>query len=166
MAVRAAGSLLHAHVRRGRRCVLVVNSAAREVQPVTSEAGDWQRALEVLAAAEPTATTPAFALLEAGVNAAARSLELVVVTSRVDARLVDRLVQRALSRHGVSLVYVEPASFAGRAAPPEPLLLRLQAIGVPVAVVRRGADLAAALVRAGRRRLRRTALVVARSRAA
>ena len=144
-AVRAAGSLLHAQVRRGRRCVLVVNSAAREVQAVASEAGDWQRALEVLAAAEPTATTPAFALLESGVNPAARSLELVVVTSRVDARLVDRLVQRALSRHGVSLVYVEPASFAGRSAPPEPLLLRLQAVGIPVAVVRRGADLAAAL---------------------
>jgi uncharacterized protein (DUF58 family) len=145
VAVRAAGSLLLAQVHRGRRCALVVNSAAREVQPVTSEAGDWQRALEVLAAAEPTATTPAFALLESRVNPAARSLELVVVTSRVDARLVDRLVQRALSRHGVSLVYVEPASFAGRAARPEPLLLRLQAIGVPVAVVRRGADLAAAL---------------------
>jgi uncharacterized protein (DUF58 family) len=145
VAVRAAGSLLLAEVHRGRHCALVVNSAAREVQPVTSEAGDWQRALEVLAAAEPTATTPAFALLESRVNPAARSLELVVVTSRVDARLVDRLVQRALSRHGVSLVYVEPASFAGRAARPEPLLLRLQAIGVPVAVVRRGADLAAAL---------------------
>ncbi len=145
VAARAAGSLLYAQVRRGRRCVLVVNSAAREVQPVTSEAGDWQRALEVLAAAEPTATTPAFALLESGVNPAARALELVVVTSRIDARLVDRLVQRALSRHGVSLVYVEPAGFAGRPARPEPLLLRLQAIGVPVAVVRRGADLSAAL---------------------
>jgi len=144
-AVRAAGSLLHAQMRSGRRCVLVVNSAAREVQTVASEAGDWQRALEVLAAAEPTATTPAFALLESGVSPAARSLELVVVTSRVDVSLVDRLVQRALSRHGVSLVYVEPASFAGRPAKPEPLLLRLQAIGVPVAVVHRGADLAAAL---------------------
>ena len=144
-AVRAAGSLLYAHVRRGQRCVLVVNSAAREVQPVTSEAGDWPRALEVLAAAEATSTTPAFALLESGAGAAARSLELVVVTSRVDTRLVDRLVQRALSRHGVSLVYVEPASFAGRPSPPEPLLLRLQAVGVPVAVVRRGADLTAAL---------------------
>jgi uncharacterized protein (DUF58 family) len=144
-AVRAAGSLLHAQVRRGRRCVLVVNSAAREIQPIASGAGDWQRALEVLAAAEPSAATPAFALLESGVNPAARSLELVVVTSRVDARLVDLLVQRALSRHGVSLVYVEPASFAGRKAPPEPLLLRLQAIGIPVAVIPRGADLAAAL---------------------
>src|SRR5205823_10992472 len=37
VAVRAAGSILHAHVLRSRRCALVVNSAAREVQPVNSE---------------------------------------------------------------------------------------------------------------------------------
>ena len=145
VAVRAAGSILLAHVRRKRRCVLVLNSAAREEQPVGSEAGDWPRALELLAAAEPTARTPAFALLEASGSAVARSLELVVVTSRVDAPLVDRLVQRALSRRGVSLVFVEPASFAGRAPVPEPGLLRLQAAGIPVAVVHRGDDLAAAL---------------------
>ena len=40
---------------------------------------------------------------------------------------------------------VESASFAGRPYRPEPELLRLQAAGVPIAVVRRGADLAAAL---------------------
>jgi hypothetical protein len=42
----------------------------------------------------------------------------------------------------VSLVFVDPASFA---TPPkattEPLLLRLQATGIPVAVVRRGDNL-------------------------
>src|SRR5205814_4894310 len=42
VAVRAAGSILHAHVRRGRRCVLVVNSAARDVQSVATETGDWR----------------------------------------------------------------------------------------------------------------------------
>ena len=145
VAVRAAGSILLAHVRRKRRCVLVVNSASREEQPVGSELGDWPRALELLAGAEPTARTPAFALLEAAGSAVARSLELVVVTSRVDVPLVDRLVQRALSRRGVSFVFVEPASFADRPAAPEPGLLRLQAAGIPVAVVRRGDDLAAAL---------------------
>jgi len=145
VAVRAAGSILRSHVQRGRRCVLIVNSAARETQPIASEGGDWRRALELLAGCEPTGRTPAFALLEASGGAAARSLELVVVTSRIDAPLVDRLVQRALSRRGVSLVHVEPASFAGAEPRPEPLLLRLQAAGVPVAVVRRGDDLAAAL---------------------
>ena len=145
VAVRAAGSILHAHVRHGRRCVLVVNSAAREVQSVATEAGDWRRALEVLAAAEPDARIPAFALLRAEGGIAARALELVVVTSRLDAALVDRLVQRVLSRRGVSLVYVEPASFAGRSGEREPQLLRLQAAGIPFAVVRRGDDLVAAL---------------------
>jgi uncharacterized protein (DUF58 family) len=138
VAVRAAGSILQAHMRRQRRCALVVNSAARDVQPINSDA-DWRRALEVLAAAEPDARTPAYALLQAGGGVVARSLELVVVTSRVDVRLVDRLVQRALSRHAVSLVYVE-------AVPgPQPQLLRLQAAGIAVAVVRSGDDLAAAL---------------------
>ena len=131
---RAAGSILQAHHRRGRRCALVVNSAARETQAIATDA-NWRRALEILAAAEPTARTPAFALLQADGGMAARSLELVVVTSRIDVPLVDRLVQRALSRRGVSLVYVE-------AAPgPQPQLLRLQAVGIPVAIVRSGDDL-------------------------
>jgi uncharacterized protein (DUF58 family) len=138
VAVRAAGSILRAHRRAGRRCALVVNSAARESQSVTTEA-EWRRALEVLAAAEPDAHTPAFALLQADGGVAARALELVVVTAVVDVALADRLVQRTLSRHGVSLVYVETTSR------PEPQLLRLQAVGVPVAVVRPGGDLAAAL---------------------
>ena len=138
VAVRAAGSVLRAHARRGRRCALVVNSAARDVQTVATES-DWHRALEVLAAAERDAATPAFALLQADGGVAARSLELIVVTSRVDAPLADRLVQRALSRRGTSLVYVE--SEPG----PAPQLLRLQSVGIPVAVVRPGEDLAAAL---------------------
>jgi uncharacterized protein (DUF58 family) len=138
VAVRAAGSVLQAQARRGRRCALVVNSAARDVQTVATES-DWHRALEVLAAAERDAATPAFALLQADGGVAARSLELVVVTSRVDAPLADRLVQRALSRRGTSLVYVE--SEPG----PAPQLLRLQSVGIPVAVVRPGEDLAAAL---------------------
>jgi len=138
VAVRAAGSILQAHHRRGRRCALVVNSAARETQTVATDA-NWRRALELLAAAEPTARTPVSALLHADGGIAARSLELVVVTSRVDVPLVDRLVQRALSRRGVSLVYVE--AMPG----PQPQLLRLQAAGIPVTVVRSGDDLAAAL---------------------
>jgi uncharacterized protein (DUF58 family) len=138
IAVRVSGSILQAHHRRGRRCALVVNSAALESQPIATE-GHWRRALELLAATEPTAQTPAFALLQAEGGVAARSLELVVVTSRVDVRLVDRLVQRALSRRGVSLVYVETSP------EPEPQLLRLQAAGIPVAVVRSGDDLAVAL---------------------
>jgi uncharacterized protein (DUF58 family) len=138
VAVRAAGSILRAHVRHGRRCALVVNSAVPEVQPVATE-HDWRRALELLACAEPDARTPAYALVHARGGVVARSLELVVVTPRLDAPLVDRLVQRALSRLGVSVVYV--ATSPAR----EPQLLRLQALGIPLAIVRPGDDLAAVL---------------------
>jgi len=145
VAVRAAGSILRAQVRRGRRCVLVLNTAGREVQAVSSDGPEWQRALELLAGAEPDARTPAAALLQSADGPAARSLELVVVTSRVERSLVDRLLERALTRRPVALVYVEAESFAGRPRRPEPALLRLQAAGVPVAVVRQGEDLATAL---------------------
>jgi uncharacterized protein (DUF58 family) len=144
-AVRAAGSILLAQIRRGRRCVLALNTSARETQTVSADGGEWQRALELLAAAEPDASRPAAALLESGVSPMARSLELVVVTSRVDTALVNRLLERALTRRAVALVHVEAASFVGRPHRPEPALLRLQAAGVSIAVVRQSEDLAAAL---------------------
>jgi uncharacterized protein (DUF58 family) len=144
-AVRAAGSILLTQVRRGRRCVLVLNTAERETQAVSSDGPEWQQTLELLAATEADAPHPAVALLESGVGPAARSLELVVVTSRIEPRLVNRLLERALTRRSVALVHVEAASFSGRPHRPEPDLLRLQAAGIPVAVVRRGEDLAAAL---------------------
>ncbi len=140
--VRAAGSLLDAYVRRGRRAVLAVNSADREVQHVHSAAADWRRALELLAAAEPTGRARLTGLLSEEGSAAARAVELLVVTARLDSDLVDRLVQRSLSRRKVSLVYVDAASFAGKASPSEPALLRLDAAGIAVAVVRRSDDLA------------------------
>ena len=145
--VRAAGSILHAHVRRGRRSVLVVNSALAEAQRVHSADGDWRSALELLAAVEPTGRIPLATLLAVEESPAARALDLVVVTARPAPELVDRLVQRALARRRASLVYVDAASFTEGAAArrPEPGLLRLQAAGVPVAVLRRGDDLAACL---------------------
>jgi uncharacterized protein (DUF58 family) len=143
--VRAAGSILDAYVRRGRRAVLVVNSERREVQHVHSPAADWRRALELLAAVEPNGNTPAARLLTEENSPAARALELVVVTARLEDALIDRLVQRALSRRRVSIVFVDPASFGGAARRVEPGLLRLHAAGVSVAVVRAGDDLGAAL---------------------
>jgi uncharacterized protein (DUF58 family) len=145
MQVRAAGSILESYVRRGRRAVLVVNSERRDVQQVHSPAADWRRALELLAAAEPTGRGSLARLLAEHDGPAARALELAVVTARLEAGLVDRLVQRALSRRKVSLVYVDPASFNGAPRRPEPLLLRLGGAGIPVAVVRAGDDLASAL---------------------
>jgi uncharacterized protein (DUF58 family) len=145
VAVRVAGSILRAQVRNGRRCVLLLNTADRETQIVSSEGPEWQRALELLAAAEPDARGPAAALLQSADAPAARSLELVVVTSRIERSLVDRLLQRAVTKRSAALVHVEPESFVGRRRNPNPELLRLQTGGVPVVVVRQGDDLASAL---------------------
>jgi hypothetical protein len=123
----------------------VLNSERRQVQHVHSPAADWRRALELLAAVEATGDTPVSRLLAEEDGPAARALELVVVTSRLEHALVDRLVQRALSRRKVSIVFVDAASFNGAARRPKPALLRLHAAGIPVAVVRAGDDLAASL---------------------
>jgi uncharacterized protein (DUF58 family) len=140
--VRAAGSLLLAHVRRGRRAVLVVNGAHAELQGIRSAQGDWRQALDLLAAVEPESGPPLAAVLADQSSAVARSLELAVVTASLAPRLVERLVERALASGSVSVIFVDPSSFAGAAPKPLPELLRLQAAGVAVAVVREGDDLA------------------------
>jgi uncharacterized protein (DUF58 family) len=148
--VRAAGSILKAHASRGRRAALIVNSASRPYQRVHSFDGDWLRAFELLAAVEPDGPTPVAALLADEAGPAGRSLELTVVTASLAPRLVDRLLQRMMNRHGATLVYVDRASFAdAEATQLDPGLaaqvLRLQRGGVPVAVLRRGDDLAGKL---------------------
>jgi uncharacterized protein (DUF58 family) len=148
--VRAAGSILRAHASRGRRAALIVNSAGRTYQRVHSFDGDWHRALEVLAGVEPDGPMPVAAMLADEGGPAGRALELTVVTASLSPRLVDRLLQRTMNRHSATLVYVEPASFADSAPTSlDPgvagLALRLQRGGVPVAVLRRGDDLAAKL---------------------
>jgi uncharacterized protein (DUF58 family) len=144
--VRAAGSILAAHARRGRRALLVVNSLSREVQQVRAEDADWRRTLELLAAVEANGRIPVAALLRDEAGAAARALDLTVVTAQLSPALVDGLVQRSVSRRPVSLVYVDPLSFAPEPKlVAQPALLRLQAAGVPVAVLRRGDHLAAKL---------------------
>src|SRR4051794_260433 len=140
--VRAAGSLLLSHVRRGRRAVLVVNGAHAEQHRVRSAESDWRQALDLLAAAEPEPGPPLPAGLSNEASAVARSLELAVVTSSLPPRLVERLVERALASGSVSLVYVDPTSFAGAPRRPLPELLRLHAAGVAVATLREGDDLA------------------------
>jgi uncharacterized protein (DUF58 family) len=139
--VRAAGSLLLAHVRRGRRALLVINGAQREHQGVRSAEGDWRAALDLLAAAEPEPGPPLAAVLADESSSVGRALELCVVTASLPARLVERLVDRALGSGHVSLVLVDPASFAGTGPTARPELLRLQAAGVALVVVRAGDDL-------------------------
>lgn len=146
MQVRAAGSLLRAHARGGRRAALVVNSAGRETLGLHGDDGDWRRALDALAAAEPNGTVPAAALLGEDATPAARALDLTVVTAKLSPDLVDRLIQRAGARRGTSVVYVHAPSFGGSSERVrDPALLRLGAAGIPVAALRRGDDLAATL---------------------
>jgi uncharacterized protein (DUF58 family) len=148
--VRAAGSLLLAQARRGRRAVLVVNGAQRTTQRVHSYETDWRAAYDLLAAAEPDGRTPVSALLAEEASAAAVARELTVVTSALSSQLVERLLQRSLGQRQAALVFVEPNGSGER----RPGLLRLQAAGVPVAIVRSDDDLREKLSAAT---LRRTA---------
>jgi hypothetical protein len=148
--VQAAGSILRAHAARGRRAALIVNCASRAYQRVHSFDGDWTRALEMLAAVEPDGPTPLAAMLADEAGPAARALELTVVTANLSPRLAERLAQRVFQRHSATLVYVDPASFGevpARELDPAVAgqILRLERAGVPVAIVRRGDDLVAAL---------------------
>lgn len=150
LAVRAAGSILKAHASRGRRAALLVNSARPVYQRVHSFDGDWHRALELLAAVEPDGHTPVAGLLADEGGAASRALELTVVTSALSPRLAERIANRALARHLANVVFVDGASFGPDPKPtttPEAAaqLIRLQRAGVPVVVLRRGADLRAQL---------------------
>jgi uncharacterized protein (DUF58 family) len=143
--VRAAGSLLKAQVWRDRRSVLVITSVRQETLRVQTYAGDWRAAIEALAAAEATGRLPLAAVLGDDSGPVSRAYELALITSRLEAGLVDRLVHRALAQRRVSVVYVDAPTFAGAQPAREPGLLRLQAAGVPVAVLRHGDDLARAL---------------------
>jgi uncharacterized protein (DUF58 family) len=140
--VRAAGSLLLAQVKRGRRAVLVVNGALRTTQRVHSYETDWRPAYDLLAAAEADGRTPAAALLGDEGSTVSRARELTVVTAELPPRLVERLLHRSLSQRRAALVYVDAPSFTnGGDRTRQPDLLRLQAAGVPVAVLAAGDDL-------------------------
>jgi hypothetical protein len=77
----------------------------------------------------------------------ARALELTVVTASLAPLLVERLLRRTLGQQRAALVYVDPTSFGRNGAhpAPQPAVLRLQAGGVPVAVIRSGDDLGSKL---------------------
>jgi uncharacterized protein (DUF58 family) len=150
--VRAAGSIVWAHARRGRNASLVVTSAAADSVSVRSYEQDWPRALESLAAAEQDGRRPLEAFLGETSGPAAGASDLVTVTAALRPALVEALISRAVSRQLVSVVYVDLPSFerrGRRAAGVESAVLRLEAAGISVAVVRRGDDLAGVLAPTG-----------------
>jgi uncharacterized protein (DUF58 family) len=141
LCVRAAASIVHAHARRAKRTMLVVTGRRQETVEVSSSGADWQGALDLLASASPDGRRPLSTVLADDSSSAARALELAVVTASVSRALADRLVQRSQAHRRASLVYVERRP----GHPAEADLLRVQAAGVPVAVLREGDDLAAVL---------------------
>lgn len=143
-AVRAAGSVLKAHVRRGKKTTLVTTGASGVVVQVSSLAEDFESALGVLAAAEPDARWKLGRWLVHEQTRTARAGEIVVVTASLEPATVDALLGIA-TRRVLAVVWIDAPSYAGRPmrAPSGPL--RLAGLGIPVAVVRHGDDLAAAL---------------------
>jgi hypothetical protein len=104
--------------------------------------------MEALAAAEQDGRRPLEALLGETSGPAAGASDLVAVTAALRPALVEALIARAVSRQLVSVVYVDLPSFerrGRRAAGVESAVLRLEAAGISVAVVRRGDDLARVL---------------------
>jgi uncharacterized protein (DUF58 family) len=140
--VRAAGSLLWAHARRGRQARLVVTSGLEgEALSIRSYERDWPRALEILAATEPSGRRTVEAALADQAGETAHARDLAVVTAALRPAFVEALIARAAARQQVSVVYVDAPSFAGRPARADVAVLRLEAAGIPVAVLRRGDDL-------------------------
>ncbi len=137
-AVRAAGSIALAMARRGRSALLLTTGQRTEVVRIGPRAPD--DALDALAGVEADARAPLAAVLAQTQGPLAGAREVIVVTARADAAATALLRSRASA-----LVWVDAASWAGRRGPPAAGLAALAAAGMPVATVRRGDDLAAAL---------------------
>ncbi len=142
-AVRAAGSVLRAHVQSGRRGALLTTGHGAEIVPVASP-GELRTALDTLAAASPDAPRELGWLLARPPAPVASAGEIVVVTAVLGAAATARLLDLA-ARRLVSVVWIDAPSFAGRPTRVDARLLQLSAAGIPVAVVRSGDDLATAL---------------------
>jgi len=146
--VRAGGSILWTHARRGRNARLLVSSSAVDTVSVRSYERDWSRAMEALAAAEQDGTRPLEAFLADESGVAAHASDVAIVTAALRPTLVEALVARAGNRQRVSVVYVDLPSFESddrRTVGLDAAALRLDAAGIPVARLRRGDELAGVL---------------------
>ena len=143
-AVRAAGSVLRHYAGRSRRAILVTTGRACVAQPVTSLDVDFPAAVGELSAAEPDALSALPAWLRQGRLREAPAGELVVVTSNLDPVAIDAIHAVSLGRL-VSVVWVDAPSYMGRPTASATGPLRLLRLGIPVAVVRQGEPLEAAL---------------------
>ncbi len=146
--VRAAGSILWTHARRGRHARLLVTDSAGESVSIRSYERDWPRALEALAAASQDGKRPLEAFLGDEAGGVARASDIAVVTAALRPPLVDALIGRAVNRQRVSVVYIDLPTFAARERGTVGLdaaILRLEGAGIAVARLRRGDDLSGVL---------------------
>ncbi|MFO7572441.1 MAG: DUF58 domain-containing protein [Gaiellaceae bacterium] len=144
VAVRAAGSLVKALVGRGRRASLVTTGRESHVVTVRALDGDLVAALDVLASAQPDSMHGLANVLRRSRSAAMQAGQLFVVTSVLDPLATAELV-RATAQRRVAVVWIDAPSFRGRPTRVSPGALRLAAAGIPIAIVRSGDELAAAL---------------------
>jgi uncharacterized protein (DUF58 family) len=144
VAVRATGSILRAHLTRGRPTTLVSSGRERAVVRDRSTKAELEGLLGALAAVQPDAPYGLARFLRDAGPSLASAGEVVVVTATVDP-VAFRGVLALAGRRAVSLVWIDAASFAARPTRAEPGLLLLAAHGIPTAVVRRGDDLASVL---------------------
>jgi uncharacterized protein (DUF58 family) len=143
-AVRTAGSILRAYATRARTVTLVTTGSDRAAVAVRSGESDLGAALAVLSAAEADARHGLARSLSFDHTQLARAGELVVVTAQLEPASTSGLLELAVRRH-VSVVWIDAPSWRLRPTRAAPGVLRLSASGIPVAVVRRGTDLASAL---------------------
>jgi len=143
-AVRAAGSLVRAHVARGRQAALVTTTDGDSVTCSASLEGEFHSVLGALAAVRPNASHDLARFLVQPPRVVDHALELVFVTATQSLVAATRLLDLA-GRRAVSVVWIDAPSFAGRPTRAVPAVLRLSAAGLRVAVVRRGNDLASVL---------------------
>jgi uncharacterized protein (DUF58 family) len=140
--VRAGGSILWAHARRGRHVRLIVTcQTGNDAVSIRTYERDWPRALEILAAAEQDGRRPVESVLSDQAGAATHARDLALVTAALRPTLVEALIARAAARQQVSVVYVDAPSFTGRrteALGADAALLRLTSAGISVATLRRG----------------------------
>jgi uncharacterized protein (DUF58 family) len=143
-AVRAAGSLVRAHVVRGRRAALTTTRGDTPLVRASSLEGDFQAVLATLAAADADARQELGRFLANPHTAVTGAGELIVVTAVLQQAAVRRILDVG-GRRLVSVVWVDAPSFVGRPTRGDTGLLRLSSAGIPVAVVRSGDDLRSAL---------------------
>ena len=143
-AVRAAGSVLRHHVGRARKATLVTTGRDAIAQSVSPGESEFGAARGILAAAEPDALHGIASWLRDLQRRAHDAGEIVIVTANLEPVVTEAILATA-TRRLVSVVWIDAPSYVGRPTRPAVGALRLAAQGIPVAVVRHGEDLAAAL---------------------